>query len=294
MAAETATGNSVVITGASTGIGRATALHLDARGWRVFAGVRKEADGASLRAEASERLTPLSLDVTDPASIEASAKIVADAVRGAGLDGLVNNAGIFCSGVIEFIELDELRRQLEVNVVGQIAVTQAFLALVREATGRIVNMGSVGGFVSNAFFGPYAASKVALEAITDSLRRELQAWGIEVSIIQPGSIATPIWRKGDSYAEERAANLPEGAQQLYGSAISAMREFADGLARRAIPPEAVAKAVHHALTARRPRTRYRVGTDAKLNRALTWLLPDRWVDAAILRMTGLHRVARRR
>ncbi|UCE87904.1 MAG: SDR family NAD(P)-dependent oxidoreductase [Deltaproteobacteria bacterium] len=285
---------SAVITGASTGIGRATALQLDRKGWRVFAGVRTDRDAKSLRAAASDRLTPLSLDVTRAASIEASAKQVAAAVGGAGLRGLVNNAGISCPGAIEFIELDEVRRQLEVNLVGPIAVTQAFLPLIRRASGRIVNVGSMGGFVSNPFLGAYAASKFALEAVTDSLRRELVPWGIEVSIVQPGSIATEIWRKGRSYSDELLARLPEGAAALYRPYIEALRAYVDGAARRAIPPEAVARAIEHALCARRPRTRYRVGIDAQLMRALTRLLPDRLLDALILRVSGLARAGRSR
>jgi NAD(P)-dependent dehydrogenase (short-subunit alcohol dehydrogenase family) len=285
---------SVVVTGASTGIGRATSLRLDRLGWCVFAGVRADRDAESLRSDASERLTPLILDVTRAASIESSAKTVAAAVGDGGLQGLVNNAGISCPGPIEFIELDEVRRQLEVNVVGQIAVTQAFLPLLRRARGRVVNVGSMGGFVANPFLGAYAASKFAMEAVNDSLRREVRPWGIEVSIVQPGSIATEIWRKGDAYSDELTARLPPGATDLYGRAIEVLRAYVDGISRRAIPPDAVAKAIQHALSARRPRTRYRVGVDARAMRALTWLLPDRFMDALILRVSGIQRAARSR
>jgi NAD(P)-dependent dehydrogenase (short-subunit alcohol dehydrogenase family) len=253
----------------------------------VFAGVRADRDAESLRSDASERLTPLILDVTRTASIESSAKTVAAAVGDRGLQGLVNNAGISCPGPIEFIELDEVRRQLEVNVIGQIAVTQAFLPPIRRARGRVVNVGSMGGFVANPFLGAYAASKFAM----DSLRRELRPWGIEVSIVQPGSIATEIWRKGDAYSDELVARLPRGATDLYGRAIEAVRAYVAGISRRAIPPDAVARAIQHALSARRPRTRYRVGVDARAMRALTWLLPDRFMDALILRVSGIQRAA---
>jgi NAD(P)-dependent dehydrogenase (short-subunit alcohol dehydrogenase family) len=183
---------SAVITGASTGIGRATALRLDAAGFRVFAGVRRETDGESLRGVASERLVPIRLDVTDAAGIEAAAKSVEAALAGAGIRGLVNNAGIAVGAVLEFVDVEDLRRQLEVNVVGVAAVTRAFLPLVRRGGGRIVNVSSDSGYLAGPFLGPYTASKFALEGMSDCLRRELRAWRIPVSVIQPGSIETPI------------------------------------------------------------------------------------------------------
>ncbi|MEK7693262.1 MAG: SDR family oxidoreductase, partial [Chloroflexota bacterium] len=184
---------SVVITGASTGIGEACALHLDALGWRVFAGVRKGADGEALQRKASARLIPVRIDVTDQASIASACDAVAQELGARGLDGLVNNAGIAVAAPLEFVPIDDLRRQLEINVIGQIAVTQAFLALIRTARGRIVNIGSVSGKLATPFTGPYSASKFAMEALTDALRIELRPWKIEVSIVEPGSIATPIW-----------------------------------------------------------------------------------------------------
>ena len=183
-----ATAKSVVITGASTGIGAACALHLDQWGWRVFAGVRKQGDAEALRAQGSARLTPVSLDVTDTVSISTAASAVAGAVGAAGLAGLVNNAGIVVPGPIELLPLSDLRRQLEINVVGQVAVTQAFLPLIRAGRGRIVNMGSIAGRMATPFTGAYGASKFALEALTDALRLELQPWGISVSIIEPGAV----------------------------------------------------------------------------------------------------------
>ena len=287
---------SAVVTGASSGIGRASALTLDSRGWRVFAGVRRDADAQALRDLASERLTPLLLDVTSHESVAAAAKTIESMLGsssgGGGLDGLVNNAGVSLSGPLEFIPLDDLRQQLEVNVVGQIAVTQSLLGALRRGRGRIVFIGSMGGYVSNPFQGPYSASKYALEALNDSLRRELAGWGIEVSIVQPGSIATEIWRKGTAQARDSLARLPDEGRTLYGAMGERMLEAVDQTIGRAIPPEKVADAVAHALTARRPRTRYRVGTDAKLVRALSWLLPDRAMDAFLMRVSGLHRVQR--
>src|SRR3990172_8450526 len=183
----------VVITGASTGIGEACALRLDKLGWRVFARVRKEADAERLKNEGSERLTPAFIDVTDEGSIMKAEETVRAVVGEAGLAGLGDNAGVGIHGPLEFLPIEDLRRQLEVNTIGQIAVTQAFLPLIRKGRGRIVNIGSIGGKMATPFLGPYAASKFAMEALTDSLRQELRPWDIHVAIVEPGSIATPIW-----------------------------------------------------------------------------------------------------
>jgi NAD(P)-dependent dehydrogenase (short-subunit alcohol dehydrogenase family) len=272
----------VVITGASTGIGEACALHLDRLGFLVFAGVRKEADGERLRAEASERLTPIILDVTDGQQIAAAAETVKAVVGDAGLAGLVNNAGIALAGPLEFLLLDELRRQLEVNVVAQIAVTQAFLPLLRLGRGRVINMGSVGGRSTLPFLGPYQASKHALEALTDVLRMELVPWGIEVSIIEPGNVATPIWEKSIAVADEARKQLPPQAEELYGRSLDAIRKGAALAGKHGISPDAVAAVVEHALTAEKPKTRYLVGREARI-RALVQLVPDRIRDRLILR-----------
>ena len=275
------TAKSVVITGASTGIGKACALWMDRAGWRVFAGVRKAADGEALRVEASERLVPVLVDVTDAASIARMAEEVSAAVGEAGLDGLVNNAGIATGGVLEFVDLDELRRVLEVNVTGQVAVTQPLIPLLRRARGRIVMMSSIAGRSSTPLLGLYAASKHALEAITDALRLELHPWGIHVSSIQPGTIATPIWGKASALAAEIAPTYPPRAMELYGPLIEAMFKTLRKNDAKGIPAEAVAEAVHHALTAATPRTRYVVGDDAKIR---MWLerLPDRLRDRVML------------
>jgi NAD(P)-dependent dehydrogenase (short-subunit alcohol dehydrogenase family) len=280
---------SALVTGASTGIGRACALLLDRSGFAVFAGVRRPEDGEALAAEASQRLMPVLLDVTRAESLEAASKSVAAAVGGAGLGGLVNNAGISVPAVLEFLDLDDLRRQLEVNLVGALAAVKAFLPLLRTGRGRIVNIGSQGGYNAPPFLGPYAASKFALEGVTDSLRRELWPWGLQVSIVEPGSVATPIWEKGLATGAELRAKLPEQGRALYGEGLDRLVEYAQSAARRGIPPERVARAVHHALTASRPRTRYRVGPDAKLVRFLTRVLPDRAMDALVARLLGLRR-----
>lgn len=276
-----------MITGASTGIGRACALHLDSLGFQVFAGVRKREDGERLAAEASDRLEPLPIDVTDSESIAKAAELVSEATAGAGLAGLVNNAGVTVSAPLEFIPLDDFRHQLEVNVVGQIAVTQAFLAMLRTARGRIVMMSSIGGRMSLPLLSPYHASKFALEAIADSLRMELRPWGIAVSIVEPGSIATPIWDKGASSADAVLEKMPADARRLYGKPVEAMRRTAKEAGERGLPPESVAKVVAHALTARRPRTRYLVGRDAKAQLVLSRLLPDRMVDRLVARQLGV-------
>jgi NAD(P)-dependent dehydrogenase (short-subunit alcohol dehydrogenase family) len=271
----------VVVTGASTGIGLACAKHLAGLGFEVFAGVRKASDAERLRAAGT---TPVTIDVTDADSIRAAASQVSQALNGRGLVGLVNNAGIAVPGPLEFLPIDELRRQIEVNLIGQVAVTQAFLPQLRARRGRIVNIGSVGGRVALPLLGPYAASKHAMEGLSDSLRRELRPWGIEVSLVRPGPIATEIWERGNATADELLARMPE-AETYYGPAIEAARAAAAERAREAVPPQAVADVVAEALTAERPRTRYLVGPRAKLMVRLRELLPDRWFDALIERVS---------
>lgn len=287
------TPGAVVITGASTGIGRATARYLAARGVRVFAGVRRPQDAEALRGEGGGGVTPVQLDVTDRQSIARAASEVEAALDGEGLLGLVNNAGIGIGAPLEFIDLDELRRQLEVNVIGPVAVTQAFLAQIRTRRGRIVNVGSIGGRIAQPIMGPYNASKYALEALSDSLRMELGAWGIHVSLVEPGAIATAIWEKTDTYAEQMIPALGARAGELYGDAIGAVLDTARMLSKRAIAPEAVSRAIFHALTARRPRTRYLVGADARAEALLARFLPDRARDAVLMRIMKYPRRAPR-
>lgn len=268
----------VVVTGASTGIGAACALDCASRGMTVFAGVRDPRAGEALAAKAGPSLIPIMLDVTDEQSIAQSAEVVQRVVGEGGLGGLVNNAGIVIGSPLEVIPLAQLRKQLEVNVIGQIAVTQAFLPLLRRGRGRIVNMGSIAGRGTIPLLGPYSASKFALEALTDALRMELQPWGIQVSIIEPGAIATPIWEKSAKEAEGLEASVSEEAKVLYAEAVIRIREAIAEAAKRAIAPDAVVRAVHHALTASRPRTRYLVGSDAKLRALMVKWLPDRVQD----------------
>lgn len=278
-----------VITGASSGIGQACALRLHRDGWRVFAGVRRAEDGEQLRAQADERIVPLILDVTDEQSVQAAAERVRSETGGQGLRGLVNNAGIAVSGPLEFVSLADWRRQLEVNVIGPVAVTQAFLPLLREAKGRIVNMGSVGGRSSTPFVSPYAASKYALEGITDALRRELRKWDMWVAIVEPGSIDTPIWDKGRTEAQAQIDALPPEAIELYGSDLEAVLKALQNTAARGLPPEKVADAVHHALTASRPHARYLIGREAQARVLAETVLPARAFDAVISRAMGIGR-----
>jgi len=277
----------VVITGASTGIGEACALHLDKLGYRVFACIRKAADGEALRRRASAKLVPVRLEISDEMEVAQASRNIIEMLGGGGLAGLINNAGMVVGGMLEFLPLDALRRQLEVNVVGQIAVTQAFLSSLRKARGRIVNIGSVSGLISSPFTGAYSASKFALEALTDSLRMELRPWKMHVSIVEPGFIQTPIASKSLAAAEELRAQLPAEALQLYGPNLRAVGEATQREAAQAAPTDVVVKAVVHALTARRPRTRYVVGAHSGFQIALGRALPDRWRDALIVRKLGL-------
>jgi NAD(P)-dependent dehydrogenase (short-subunit alcohol dehydrogenase family) len=276
----------VVITGASTGIGRATALTLDGRGFHVFAGVRREEDGVSLRSAASERLTPVRLDVTDEASIAAVGDLVTAAVGDAGLAGLVNNAGTTVPCPAEYLPLAEFRRQLEVNLVGHLAVIQAFLPLLRQAGGRVVNVSSVGGKVGPPMMACYSAAKYGLEGLSDTLRIELRESGIHVSLIEPGMIATSMGGKLVRDTERWLRALPTEGRARYGHVLEAMPMISREAARGS-QPEVVADAIAHALTSRRPRTRYAVGIGARRLLTMRRMLPDRWMDRMILRTLGL-------
>lgn len=281
------TKGAIVITGASTGIGTACAFHLDRLGFRVFAGIRNEKDGRALIQGSSGRIVPLLIEVTDGASAVAAADRVAKEVGNAGLSGLVNNAGIVVGGPLEFLPLSEIRKQFEVNVLGQIAVIQAFLPLLRLGRGRIVNMGSIAGRVASPFIGPYSASKYAFEAVTDALRIELLPWKISVSIIEPGDVATPIWKKSLAAAHETARRFPSQAVDLYGPSLEAVTRAAEKSAAAGIAPDLIARAVAHALTAANPRTRYLVGSGVRLRAFLKKVLPDRLFDQLIVRYIGL-------
>jgi NAD(P)-dependent dehydrogenase (short-subunit alcohol dehydrogenase family) len=274
---------SALITGASTGIGRAAALRLDAAGWRVFAGVRRQEDAEALRVAGSERLAPLILDVTEPEQIGAAAEAVA-AAEPDGLAGLVNNAGVAIPGPLETIPIDEFRRQVEVNLIAQVAVTQAMLPTVRRARGRIVFISSIGGRIAFPFTGAYHAAKFGIEAVGDVFRQELRPWGIRVAIVEPGSIDTPIWERGERTSDEHADPRRES---LYGQAIEKYRKVVRQTAERGISPEKVAVRIEHALSADRPRSRYLVGLDAKAQARVRPLVPTPAWDRIVARLMGL-------
>jgi NAD(P)-dependent dehydrogenase (short-subunit alcohol dehydrogenase family) len=281
-----------LITGASSGIGRATALRLAGRGWTVLAGVRDPAAGERLVEEAAGgEMIPLSVEVTDPAQVAAAAARVQElgardrsTARG-GLDALVNNAGIGIGGPLELVPLDDLRRQFEVNVFAQVAVTQAMLPALRRAGGRIVFVSSVGGRVAMAFTAPYAASKHAIEAFGDALRVELHSSGVRVALVEPGSVSTPIWDKGRAQADQ--VSIPLELQQQYGRIPAAMSKVLEDTARRGVAPELVAETIERALTAPRMRARYVVGRDAKAMLLAKRLLPDLAFDRVARRVLGV-------
>jgi NAD(P)-dependent dehydrogenase (short-subunit alcohol dehydrogenase family) len=273
-----------VVTGASTGIGEATALHLDSLGYSVFAGVRKDEDADRLSAAGSDRLRPLKIDVTEADSTASAAAEVREAVGDGALAALVNNAGVAVSAPLEFVPIEQLRELLEVNVIGQVAATQAFLPLLRAGHGRIVNVSSIGGRIALPLAGPYAASKFALEAISDSLRRELRHLGVDVVVVEPGGVKTPIWKKATAVAEDTLARMPAENERLYGNLIRAVRQQTVRIATETgIDPAEVARVIGRALTTAKPRTRYLVGRDAKLRNAVAKRVPDRTFDALVAR-----------
>jgi NAD(P)-dependent dehydrogenase (short-subunit alcohol dehydrogenase family) len=279
---------SVLITGASSGIGRATALLLAGRGFRVFAAVRKPSDGSALEAEGGGSVSSILLDVTDRALIARAAGAVREQLGGGGLDALVNNAGIAQPAPLEYVSEEALRHQFEVNVFGQIAVTQAFLPLIRGVRGRIVNIGSVGSHIALPFGGALCASKAAFSSLSDSLRLELWPSGIHVCLVEPGAIRTPAVDKTLGDPEALIGSLPPEGAARYGAALREFMRRGHARESKGSPPQIVAEAVYHALTARRPRLRYVVGADARSLVALPRLLPERLLDRVRLRMLGLR------
>jgi NAD(P)-dependent dehydrogenase (short-subunit alcohol dehydrogenase family) len=276
---------SVLITGASTGIGRATALRLDSAGWKVFAGVRKREDAEALREAGSALIVPLTLDITDGEQIAAAARQVETEVENS-LDGLVNNAGIGVPGPLETMPIEQFRRQVEVNLTGHVAVTQAMLPSIRRAHGRIVFISSVGGRIAFPLGGAYHAAKFGIEAVGDVFRQELHSWDISVSIVEPGSIDTPIWERGERNLDEVGERSSE-REALYGKAVEGYRKVSRRLAERGIPPEEVARVIEHALSARRPRSRYLVGLDVKVQVKIKPLIPTPIFDRIVRRVTGV-------
>lgn len=279
---------SVLVTGASTGIGKVCVLSLLNSGWRVFAGVRKEQDAAAIRQESQQKAIPVFLDLLKPDSIANALSTVISQTGSAGFHGLVNNAGIAVACPLEAIPLDDLRRQFEVNVFGQLAVIQAFMPLLRDSKGRIVNIGSISGRMSTPFTGPYCGSKFALEAMTDALRMELRPWGITISIVEPGRIATPIWQKSNEAANELEKRIDPDKTALYRPYIDRFRKVVLKMAATGGTPESVANAVQHALEAKNPKTRYVVGTDAKIQAFLARFVPDKLRDNFILKNLRLY------
>lgn len=267
----------VLLSGASSGIGRATAERLGRAGWRVLAGARSDADLEALAQLPGTE--PLRLDVTSDDDVAAAATRVGDR-----LDALVNNAGIAVTGPVEGLPLQAWRDQLEVNLLGQVRVSKALLPAVLAARGRIVNMSSIGGRTTLPLFGPYSASKYGLEAFNDALRRELRGQGVYVVAVEPGAIATPIWGKGLAEAEERVSGLDDAQRRRYERLIGAVRRAAERASVEGLDPAVVAEVVEQALTAGRPRTRYVVGREARVQAVLARILPDRALDAVVGRV----------
>jgi NAD(P)-dependent dehydrogenase (short-subunit alcohol dehydrogenase family) len=281
----------VLVTGASTGIGECCAFELSRMGLQVFAGVRREEDGEALRARCRGSLEPVLLDVTKADTIEEARTLIEKKAEG-GLMGLVNNAGIVVSGPMEFVGLDDLRHQLEVNVTGQVAVTQSFLPLLRQSRGRVVNIGSIGGRMAVPFTGCYAISKFAMEAFSDALRMELKPWGLHVSLIEPGAVKTAIWSKTKQTGTEKREQMPHEVEALYGPQLDQLIRVAGAMEKRGVAPEEVAKAVIHALTSPKPKSRYVVGREAKAQAVISRVFPDSLKDNLVLGQMGLPKKAR--
>lgn len=251
------------------------------RGWRVFAGVRKAGDARRLGKTTG--ITPLTLDVTKPGQISQAFKKINKAVSQSGLQGLVNNAGIAVSGPLEFLPIAEIRKQIEVNLLGQVELTQACLPLLRAGRGRVVNISSIGGRIVGPFLTPYSMSKFALEAFSDGLRRELRPWKLYVSSVQAGSIDTPIWEKSLRAADDFRRGLPRRAEALYGPAMDRARRQAIESAANGLPAEDSARLVEHILSTARPRARYSIGRGTRQALWLARWLPDEWLDWIIMR-----------
>ncbi len=273
----------VLVTGASSGIGYATAQLLASEGYQVFAGVRTEGDARHLHS-AHASIFPVTLDVRN--ADEIAQAIAAIERGGATLRAVVNNAGIAVAGPLEYVPLDDFRRQFEINVFGALAVTQAALPLLRDASGRIVFISSVSGQIAPPFVGPYAASKFALEALADSLRMELAPFGIAVCVVQPGSVRTPIWQKGRDEGSQMQARMPAQARDYYGEAIEQLVRATEREERTGIEPQVVARAVLQALRAAKPAARCAVGNPPGWQRRIATLLPERWRDRLIVRSLG--------
>lgn len=272
---------SVLVTGAARGIGRSIAEHLADRGWDVIAGVRTQQDADAITAGSPQRISAVLLDVTDAAQVEQL-----DAALPDRLDAVVNNAGIVVSGPMETVSSEDWRKQLDVNVIGQLAVTRAVLPRLRQSKGRIVFISSVNGQLSMPMVGAYAASKFALEAAADALRMELRPWKVSVVVIEPAQTDTDMWRTADSAAVEAEQALTPEHRALYARHIAGFKKSIPASQRIAVAPEKVSAAVAQALTVRRPRARYVVGVGPKLQVALMTNLPPRVRDVILRRVSG--------
>lgn len=276
------TGEIVVVTGASTGIGAATARELAGRGFHVLAGVRRDEDAEAIRGPGIE---PLIIDITVAGHIRALATRVNGDPQGRPVRALVNNAAVQANVPIEAFPLDEWRRMFEVNLFGQIAVTQAVLPALLRSKGRVVNISSVGGRVAMATYGPYAGSKFALEAVSDSLRRELAPFGVQVVVVEPGAVRTEMLGRAIATADELVSAMTPEQRRRYGGLMQAVNAQAVSSTNSGLPAEAAARVIGKAVTARTPRTRYTVGREAAMIR-LARFVPDRTLDrilAAALR-----------
>jgi NAD(P)-dependent dehydrogenase (short-subunit alcohol dehydrogenase family) len=272
---------SVLISGASRGIGRATALRLARAGWTVYGTVRRDEDGEELVAEAGDAVRALRLDVTDDAGIAALGEALPER-----LDAIVNNAGIVVSGPLESLSAEEVREQFEVNVVGAVALTNLVLPRLRASHGRIVFVSSLSGLISTPMTGAYNASKFAIEAIADAWRLELRPWGIKVSLVEPAMTDTDLWRNAPETLEAETAAMSDEHRDLYGEHLDGMRRTIPRIQKLAKPVDGVAAAIERALTAPRPKARYQVGVDVKVQAALSAVTPARVLDALNGRLTG--------
>ena len=273
----------VLITGSSSGIGRACTEEMARRGYRVLAGVRRPEDGEEVRALSPDRIEPVMLDVTDLDAIAALPDLV-----GGELAGLVNNAGMANAGPLEYLPVEEIKNQLDVMLLAPFALTKALLPALKAARGRVVMIGSIGGRTSLPFMGPYNAAKAGIDGFASSLRQELEPFGVHVALVEPGAIKTRIWQKGIDAGEKLRDSLPAEGRRDYGDRIDRMAKAAADSERRGVPPEKVVKVVVHALTDPKPKTRYLVGVDARVQAGLRAALPDRALDRVLGRLSGLR------
>jgi NAD(P)-dependent dehydrogenase (short-subunit alcohol dehydrogenase family) len=276
--------STVLVTGASRGIGAATVSRLASAGWDVVAGVRRLEDAEPLTAAHPDHVTALALDITDAAQLG-----LLDSALPVRLDAVVNNAGVAVTGPVEAVAADELRRQLEINVVGQVAVAQAALPRLRASRGRLVFVSSVSGRIATSMFGPYNASKFALEGIADALRLEVWPWGIRVALVQPAQTDTDLWRNADRVTDAVEAGLSAEHRALYAKHIAGFRKTIPRSQRTAVPPDEVAATIERALTDRRPRARYVVGRGPRMQLLMSQLMPTRLMDATLRAATGVPR-----